>query len=193
MPSVWIRRARLRVRPFLLGLALGAAPVAVAAPTVEDKAAPLLDRLAHAPDTGSARDLEAQLLAVWTDRLSPTARLMTRRAEREIGDHRYGDAVADLNDTLAMQPGESELWRRLALAQAEAGDDDAAIRSLGGALSREPRNIFAWRDLSMIEESRHDDAAALRAWQKLLELDPKTDGAQARAKALDLKANGAPT
>ena len=177
------------MRPFLLLAGLMAWPACAET----DKTSALLDRLAHAPDVASARDLEAQVLSVWTDALSPTVRLMTRRAERETGDHRFDDAVADMNAALAMQPGASELWRRLALAQAEAGDDDAAIRSLGGALSREPRNIFAWRDLSVIEERRHDDAAALRAWTRLLELDPQTAGARARAKALDLKANGAPT
>jgi tetratricopeptide (TPR) repeat protein len=102
------------------------------------------------------------------------------------------DALADCDAALVLQPDLADLWRRRAEAKFGLGDDRGAFADLAQALTREPRLIPAWADLSRFAEARKDQKRALDAWRKVIELDPKAEGAAKRLDKLQHAVNGEP-
>jgi tetratricopeptide (TPR) repeat protein len=117
--------------------------------------------------------------------------LMQQAARKQAAGH-GADAVQDADAAIVLQPDLADLYRQRAELRFATADENGAIADLAQALSREPRLIPALADLSHLAETRHDYKRALAAWQKLLELDPKTNHAQARLDLLQRKANGQP-
>jgi tetratricopeptide (TPR) repeat protein len=86
-----------------------------------------------------------------------------------------------------------EAWRQRALARYHQGDVNGAIRDLEQTVQLEPRDFAAFRTLADISTARQDWKGAYAAWQKVMELDPKTPGGEARLRELKRKAVGEET
>lgn len=150
----------------------------------------LLAALRAAPTEEAAAALEAQVRAQWVEAASPALRLLLVRGTRELNDGQPGDAADSFDAALDLDPDLIEGWRGRAQARARLGDAIGAIRDIQEVLRREPRNFAALQDLSHMAEVRSDWRGALAAHQKLLEIDPRTPGGQARLRDLRRRALG---
>ncbi len=166
--------------------------LAAAAPPPADPVAALLDRLHAAPSAQQAQALEAQVLAAWRERITPSVQLLVQHATDALGRQDSGTAIGDLDAALDLQPEQADLWRLHAEARFANGDQRGAVADLAQALSREPRCFPALADLSRFAEERHDYKRAVGAWQRLLDVDPRMEGGAARLDALQRKASGQP-
>ncbi len=150
----------------------------------------LLAALRAAPSEEAAAALEAQVRAKWLEAASPALRLLLGRGARELNEGSAGDAVDSFDAALDLDPDLLEAWRGRAQARARLGDTAGAVRDIQELLRREPRSFAALQDLSHIAEARSDWRGALAAHQKLLEVDPRTPGGQARLRDLRRRALG---
>ena len=163
-----------------------------AAPTAPSNIDRLLTALKTAPDAQIAAGLENQLQAAWHDQATPSVQLLSEHAAHSVAAGKANEALADAEAALVLQPEVADLWRRRAEVKYALGDDRGALADLAQALTREPRLIPAWSDLSRFAEAHHDAKRALSAWQKLLELDPKTEGGAKRLERLQHLLHGEP-
>ena len=150
----------------------------------------LLTALRVAPNEEAAAALEAQVRAQWVEAASPALRLLLVRGTRELNEGQAGDAADSFEAALDLDPDLIEGWRGRAQARARLGDAVGAIKDIQEVLRREPRNFAALQDLSHMAETRSDWRGALAAHQKLLEIDPRTPGGQARLRDLRRRALG---
>ena len=123
-----------------------------------------------------------QALAVRGDYLSA----LVGRGEALIALKRDGDAVAALERALAVNPGLTDVRRRvevlkfqslerdLAAARqaAQAGRSDEAVQLYRAAIAASPDSPFLYRELGVVENRRGDTAAALEHFRRAVELDP---------------------
>ncbi|ACI51200.1 Tetratricopeptide domain protein [Gluconacetobacter diazotrophicus PA1 5] len=158
-----------------------------------DELALLTAELARATSRGTAAALEVGLEQARLRPLSPTTRLLLRRAQGHLAAGKPVDAVEDLDDALVLQPDAAILWRDRAQARLAARDLDGAVTDLGVALQHDDHDAVAWQVLSTVEEQRGDWQAAYRAWQHVMVLDPMTEGGRAHGEKLHLRAYGQPT
>ncbi|MBX5452461.1 MAG: tetratricopeptide repeat protein [Acidobacteriia bacterium] len=150
----------------------------------------LLAALKAAPDEATAALLEARIRAFWLEGTSPAVRLLMARGIRNLNAKAAADAERDFDDVIALDPNLAEAYFQRGLARWKQGKAAAAIRDMEETLRRQPRHFDAFRVLSEIAEQRHDYMSALKAWQKLLSLDPKTPGGEAKLKELTRRAMG---
>jgi tetratricopeptide (TPR) repeat protein len=165
---------------------------AAAPPPAVKPADALLARLKAAPDTQAATQIEAKLQEAWHDQATASVQMLMDRAAASGQAGKMDDALADCDAALVLQPDLADLWRRRAEAKFGLGDDRGAFADLAQALTREPRLIPAWADLSRFAEARKDQKRALDAWRKVIELDPKAEGAAKRLDKLQHAVNGEP-
>jgi tetratricopeptide (TPR) repeat protein len=179
----------------LRGLILAAAllpAIALAQAPGDKKAATdkLLDALKAAPTEAIARPLEEQIRQAWLGQTTPAVRLLISRGMRELKAGSFDEAVDAFSDAITLDPTLAEAWHHRAIARYQSGDPMGAISDIEETLKREPRNFAAFRTLSNIAAQREDWKNAYAAWEKLLALDPKTPGGEARLKELKRKAFG---
>jgi tetratricopeptide (TPR) repeat protein len=172
--------------------AAAALVVMAASPPAASGTDRLLAALKTAPDSQAAGDLENRLQTAWHDQATPSVQLLSDHAAQSAASGKVNDALADADAALVLQPELADLWRRRAEVKYALGDDRGALADLAQALTREPRLIPAWADLSRFAEAHHDAKRALSAWQKLLELDPKTEGGGKRLERLQHLLHGEP-
>ncbi len=185
----------------LLLLTGAAAPQSLTTPVVPAPTASAPDRkiealeaaLFHAPDADHADIVQAKLADARMAALSPTTRLLIRRAQRELDKNHGQDALADASDAIALEPDRAILWRERASIEGAMGDADSAVQDLGGALSRDPADLESWAGLAAVAEKTGRYDRAVEAWQHVLLLAPAFRDGVARLHALQRKARGEPT
>ena len=150
----------------------------------------MLAALKAAPDESSAALLEQGIRQRWLDQASPAVKLLLARAQRDLASNATDEAFDDYEAALDLQPDLTEAWLGRAQVRFRLGDPAGAARDIEQVLRREPSHFGALQDLSRMAESRGDWRGALAAWQKVLDLDPKTPGAQTRLADLRRRAFG---
>lgn len=153
----------------------------------------LLEALKAAPDERAAALLEEQIQQAWLQAGSPAVTLLMSQGLRLLQAGQNDGAVESFTDAITLAPEVAEAWRQRAIARHHAGDSAGAIQDLQETLKREPRDFAAFRSLAEIASAREDWKSAFAAWQKVMELDPKTPGGEARLKELKRKAFGEET
>jgi tetratricopeptide (TPR) repeat protein len=166
--------------------------IPVAPPQLSRKAAldQALAMLRAAPSEDAATVMEAQIAQMWVEAGSPAVTLLMARGMRDQQAGSNEDALADFDSAIALDPSLAEGYRRRAHVRFEIGDVDGALADLGETLAHEPREFLALQDLSHVAEAQGNWKGALAAWEKVLELDPKTAGAEERRAKLERKALG---
>jgi tetratricopeptide (TPR) repeat protein len=183
---------RLTLALLLCVLLLCGSP-AVAQPRPDPKTVELgqlLDGLALAPSEELAARMEQRIGQLWLQAGGPTAAMLMSRGQRNLQTGQADDAVADLDAALALEPDLADAYARRGMARYETGDVSGAIRDLQETLRREPRHFMALKTLSRIAEAQGNWAGALAAWKRLLEIDPRTQGAQSRLRELTIHVEG---
>ena len=140
-----------------------------------------------------------QALAVRGDYLSA----LVGRGEALLALKRDGDAVSAFEHALTVNPGLSDIRRRvevlkfqslerdLAAARqaAQAGRNDEAVKLYGAAIVASPDSPFLYRELGLVETRRGDTAAALEHFRRAVELEP-SDAASLGQIAVITEASG---
>jgi tetratricopeptide (TPR) repeat protein len=153
----------------------------------------MLDALRNAPDQRSAAALEEQVEQSWLQAGSPAVTLLMSQGLRLLAAGQDQGAIESFTDAIILSPEVAEAWRQRAMAKYHAGDSAGAVQDLQETLKREPRDFAAFRTLADIAAAREDWKSAYSAWQKVMELDPKIEGGDARLKELKRKAVGEET
>ena len=137
--------------------------------------------------------LESHITQLWIEGASPASRLLVARGTRELNGGAKAEAVEDFNALVVLEPNLPEAYYQRALARYEAGDSNGAVHDIERTLQLEPRHFPSLALMSRIAEGRGDWQTAYQAWRKLLGVDPKTPGGEARLKLLRVKALGRET
>jgi tetratricopeptide (TPR) repeat protein len=153
----------------------------------------LLEALKTAPDEGTATVLEAHLAQLWLQEGTPAVTLLMSRGMRELAAGASKDAIEDFGDAATLDPDLAAAWRERAEARYAAGDVNGAVADLEQAVQHEPRDFLAFRTLTNIATAGHNWKAAYEAWQKVLAIDPKTQGGERRLRELHRRAFGEET
>ncbi len=186
----------------LFGIVLVAASVVFLAQAGQSQSPPdnkaagvnrMLDALRDAPNERAATALEEQVEQAWLQSGTPAVTLLMSRGLRLLAAGQDQGAIESFTDAITLSPDLAEAWRQRALAKYHAGDSGGAVQDLQETLKREPRDFAAFRTLTDIAAAREDWKSAYTAWQKVMELDPKIAGGDARLKELKRKAVGEET
>jgi tetratricopeptide (TPR) repeat protein len=153
----------------------------------------LLNALKVAPNEEIATALEAHIRQMWLEAGSPAVTLLMGRGLRDMQAGADEDAVADFDSVIDLAPDLAAAYDRRAAARFANGDTAGAINDIEAALAREARDFTALQELAQIAQSRNDWAGAYAAWQKVMEIDPKTEGGEARLNDLRRRALGEAT
>ncbi len=172
------------------GLWAGSAAAQTASPQVVTEH--MMTALQEATDSTAASIIEAHLRVYLLKTATPAVSLLVERGNRELGAGQTGEAATDFSSAIDLQPELAELYRLRALARYQGSDYPGALHDLEQAVHTEPRDFVAFEDLSHMAEAHGDTKGAYTAWKKLLELDPKTEGGEARLDELRRKAYGQP-
>jgi cytochrome c-type biogenesis protein CcmH/NrfG len=180
----------------VLALGIGTHAQEAGTPSTTDKRANtdrMLDALKGAPDERSAAELEGQVEYTWLHAGTPAVTLLMSRGLRALQSGQDDDAVESFTDAITLAPDVAEAWHQRAIARYHSGDVTGAIRDLEETVRLEPRDFAALRTLADIATAREDWKGAYAAWQKVMELDPKTPGGDARLRELKRHAVGEDT
>lgn len=181
-----------RLLPILLLCAAPAFAQGQGGPGADKRA--MLDRLLaalkSAPSEAAATPLEQQIRQMWLNAGTPAVTLLMSRGLREMKADANQDAIEDFSAAITLDPNLAEAYHQRAMARFASGDTPGAVADLQAALQHEPRNFAAWQTLAAIAESRKDWKGAYEAWQKVMEIDPKTQGGEDRLKDLKRRALG---
>jgi tetratricopeptide (TPR) repeat protein len=150
----------------------------------------LLNALKAAPNGQTAALLEDRLQRIWLRSGTAVTTLLMSRGLRSLKAEQYDEAIDSFTDAITLKPDFAEAFHQRAIARYQAGDTPGAVADLGETVRLEPRNFFAYHVLADIASAREDWKAAYLAWQKVLEIDPQTQGGQARLRELKNKAVG---
>jgi tetratricopeptide (TPR) repeat protein len=150
----------------------------------------LLNALKAAPNEQTASLLEDRLQRTWLRSGTAVTTLLMSQGLRSLKAQQYDEAIGSFTDAITLQPDFAEAFHQRAIARYQAGDTPGAVTDLGEAVRLEPRNFLAYHALTDIASARADWKAAYLAWQKVLEIDPNTEGGQERLRALKQKAVG---
>jgi tetratricopeptide (TPR) repeat protein len=138
----------------------------------------LFDRLAAAPDAGSAQELESRIWTHWMQSGSATTDiLMERGAQAE----QAGDLVTAkgfFDRAAAISPGYAEAWNRRATIAFRQDEYSEALKDIEATLRAEPRHFSALVGLGLIFEATDRKQAALRAFRDALLVHPYFEEAQ---------------
>ena len=150
----------------------------------------LFGALKVAPDTESAKAVEARIWAIWSQTPSDTASLLMTRVKTAI-DHKEPDVAIKLLDAvIKLRPDYIEAWNRRATLFFGLKDYGRAMADIREVLSREPRHFGALAGLGMILEELGDDKQALDAFRQALAVNPRMQKIPDHVKALTEKVEG---
>lgn len=153
----------------------------------------LFKALKAAPDEPTAGMIEQRIRGLWLQQASPAATLLMTRGDRDLNNDAGGEAIADFDAVLDLEPNFAEGYNYRAVARAEVGDYAGAVRDIKAALSHDPRNFAALQGLSRLAEQQGNWQGALDAWRKSLDIDPRTPGGLDRLEMLQKKVDGEST
>jgi len=104
----------------------------------------------------------------------PTAAMHLRRglALRLLG--KPTEAVASLQQALALQAGNPDILFQLGQALDEQGNADAAIASLQQAVALRPGHVEAWNKLAQLQQQRGQGDAAVASYRQALAAQPQS-------------------
>ena len=160
-------------------------------PRVERKGLDFLfGALKTAPDEASAKYVEGQIWALWTQTRSDTTALLMLRAKAAMDANNNEVALKLLDAVIKLKPDYVEGWNRRATLYYLTNDYTRSMADIEQVLVREPRHFGALAGLGMIMQELGDDKRALDAFRKALAINPHLDKVPERVKTLTEKVEG---
>ncbi|NJL08638.1 MAG: tetratricopeptide repeat protein [Methylacidiphilales bacterium] len=150
----------------------------------------LFSLLQHAPDTASAKLVEARIWSQWFQSGSDTADLLMARARIAMDDNDTDVALELLDALVAVVPHYVEAWNRRATVNYMRKDFGSALHDVAETLAREPRHFGALVGLGLILQEIGQDKKALEAFRQALSLNPHLERVPDLIKQLTPKVEG---
>ncbi len=168
----------MRQEVLLLVLSLLACPVAADADQSDRRLPALFDRLRATADEGEAALITHEIWAIWRQADNEAATLLMEEALGAMRVERYEQALAALNQVVALVPEYAEGWNARATLYYLMGEHEASAIDVRRTLALEPRHFGAWSGLGLIHMSLGNDQAALAAFERALEINPHLRGSR---------------
>ena len=150
----------------------------------------LFGALKAAPDEASAKHVEGQIWALWTQTRSDTAALLMLRAKAAMDAKNMGVALKLLDAVVKLKPDYVEGWNRRATVYFLQNDYTRSVSDIEQVLVREPRHFGALAGLGMIMQELGDEKRALDAFRRALAINPHLDKVPELVKTLTEKVEG---
>lgn len=150
----------------------------------------LFGALKAAPDEASAKHVEGQIWALWTQTRSDTAALLMLRAKAAMDAKNMDVALKLLDAVVKLKPDYVEGWNRRATLYYLTNDYTRSMADIEQVLTREPRHFGALAGLGMIMQEIGDDRRALDAFRKALAINPYLEKLPDLVKTLTEKVEG---
>ncbi len=152
--------------------------------TPAEERADLYARLAVSKDADETSGIIGRLLHAYAESGSDTGDLLLHRARQAIGVERYSDALAILNQTIALLPDWAEGWNARATARYLDDDYNGSMADIAQTLKREPNHLGALMGMAAILEARGKKEDALKVYERALAIAPHWKNAQEAADKL---------
>lgn len=150
----------------------------------------LFGALKAAPDEASAKHVEGQIWALWTQTRSDTAALLMMRAKTAMDAKNMDVALQLLDAVVKLKPDYVEAWNRRATLYYLQNDYTRSISDIEQVLVREPRHFGALAGLGMIMQELGDEKRALDAFRRALAINPYLEKLPDLVKSLTEKVEG---
>jgi tetratricopeptide (TPR) repeat protein len=150
----------------------------------------LFGALKVAPDTESAKAVEARIWAIWSQTPSDTATLLMGRVKTAMDRKEPDVAIKLLDAIIKLRPDYIEAWNRRATLYYLQNDYGKSLSDIREVLVREPRHFGALAGLGMIMQDLGDEKRALDAFRKALAINPHLDRIPDLVKTLSEKVEG---
>jgi tetratricopeptide (TPR) repeat protein len=150
----------------------------------------LFGALQAAPDSESAKHVEARIAALWMRTPSDTAALLMERVRQAMEAGNSDVALKLLDAVVRLRPDYVEAWNKRATLYYMRNDYAHALADIREVLAREPRHFGALAGLGMIMRDIGDDKKALAAFRQALKLHPHLDNIPDLVKSLSDKVEG---
>ena len=150
----------------------------------------LFGALKVAPDTESAKAVEARIWAIWSQTPSDTATLLMGRVKTAMDRKEPDVAIKLLDAIIKLRPDYIEAWNRRATLYYLQNDYGKSLADIQQVLIREPRHFGALAGLGMIMQDLGDDKRALDAFRQALAINPHLDRIPDLVKTLSEKVEG---
>jgi len=108
---------------------------------------------------------------------APALDALRLRADIQIGQKKFGDAVATLQQAIALAPRDSQLIAGLGRIHLQMRDFAAAQKELKAALQLDPNNLVYWKDLSSTYYLSGNCPATLETLDVIAKAEPAASGA----------------
>jgi protein O-GlcNAc transferase len=111
-----------------------------------------------------------------TDTGKPSLELLKLRADIQIGQKKWDDAIVTLRQAVALAPGDAELHGGLGRVYLQKRDFANAEKELRVALRLDAKNLVYWKDLSSTFYLAGNYAATLVALDEIAKVEQPTAG-----------------
>jgi tetratricopeptide (TPR) repeat protein len=111
-----------------------------------------------------------------TDSGKPSLELLKLRADIQIGQKKWDDAIGTLQQAVALAPGEAQLHGGLGRVYLQKRDFPSAEKELRAALRLDGKNIVYWKDLSSTFYLGGNYSAALGTLDEIAKVEPPVAG-----------------
>ncbi len=111
-----------------------------------------------------------------TDSGKPSLELLKLRADIQIGQKKWDDAVGTLQQAIALAPGDAQLHGGLGRVYMQKRDFPSAEKELRAALHLDGKNLVYWKDLSSTFFLGGNYPAALGTLDEIAKMEPPIAG-----------------
>ena len=131
----------------------------------------LLQKIQDLRDAGSSNVL-VFYLAEWTRKEPANPAAWDQLRAGYVTLKQYDDALGAARKALELAPDDPRMWRNLGVAQADAGDPVAALRSFEQAAARNDRDADSFRQIGILNAQLSQIQDAGRAFERALAINP---------------------
>jgi tetratricopeptide (TPR) repeat protein len=169
----------------VLGLALSAAPVApVAADQDDPRLEALFAQLKAAPDTRTAREVEASIWQIWFQSDDAVIGMLMDQGLAAMTRNDLRAALGKFDQIVKITPDFAEGWNKRATVHYLLGNYPESLHDIERTLKLEPRHFGALSGRGLVLLELDQQAGALEAFESALKVYPNLPGAGHNAEAL---------
>lgn len=168
---------------FLLALA----PVEGRADQKDPRLDGLFEELQSLEDAQVANAVEFQIWQIWTQSRNAAVNLLMRTGVGAMEREDFAAALISFDRITTMEPDFAEGWNKRATVLFLLGDYSGSLTDIEKTLKLEPRHFgaLAGRGLIFLQFERYD--LARDAFQKVLEVNPHSEGAKRNLEEVENK------
>jgi tetratricopeptide (TPR) repeat protein len=174
-------------------LAICILTLGVAHATQDDPRLPgLFERLAAAGDVATARAIEVEIWAAWSEVEDGRAAALLAAGEQQMAARTWPSALQSFDRLVSLRPDFAEAWNKRATLHYLMGNYRQSVLDIQRTLALEPRHFGALSGLGLIFMATEQPESALRAFEAALAIHPYLPGGKTHVEALRQQLQGEP-